>query len=358
VQTIIFENTNFKTDKMFKGLDGPSAAMKEATLQMSQLGFAAVKPEDSDLKLDFAFEPTDMQQHHVEDKGLGRPIPAAADDLNQKIASVKKVWETESMSPGPDGSGGVAQPGFGSQGFVVTAEDKSFSEVTLGEDPASVPHAYDKSDLGAPAVAKVRPQQQPQHQQQQPHIHQQHLPYQQQLEAGRNAAYSRLLGSASGLTTLHSPPSILSQPPSLYQAFQMDPSRGVASPIYSAYPAMNAPSVLSAADLFGPPPSSSQYRMPTTNATGQFAGGQSQASQVMLSQSLMSSGGMKPPNQIGPIGSKAGNAFQQGGLGSLPSSGASPMLISYDSTVNPINYLQRPGQTAFYQTLASNQVRN
>jgi hypothetical protein len=38
--------------------------------------------------------------------------------------------------------------------------------------------------------------------------------------------------------------------------------------------------------------------MPTTNAAGQYPGGQSTASQVLLSQSLMSSGGMKAANQV------------------------------------------------------------
>jgi hypothetical protein len=49
--------------------------------------------------------------------------------------------------------------------------------------------------------------------------------------------------------------------------------------------------------------------------------------------------------------------FFQSGLGALANSGASPLLIPYDGSVNPINYIQRSaaGQTAFYQTL-SNQV--
>ena len=376
VQSIIFENTNFKSDKMFKNIDGTtptaSSTAQTAALQMSQLGFHPVKTEDSDLKLDFTFEPSDMQPHHADEKPLNRThpgaasIPAAADDLNLKIASVKKVWENESsMSPGPDGGPNVNQAGFASQGFVVP-DEKTFPDVALSsEDPTSTAHVYDKSDLSAANVAKVRPQQQQQqtqHQQQQQHLHHQHL-LQQQIESSRSVAYNRLLGSAGGLPTLHSPPSILNQPPSMYQAFQMDPSRAVPNPIYSTYHGLNAQSVLSAADLFGPPPTNNQFRMPTTNAAGQFSGGQSTASQVLLSQSLMSSGGMKPANQIGPIGTKAGNAYQQGGLGGLATSGTSPLLIPYDGGVNPMNYMpgamQRsaPGQTAFYQALATNQVQ-
>ena len=314
------------------------------------LGFGgSVKAEDSDLKLDFNFEPVDVQaSHHDNDKPMTRQhpgatsIPATADDLNLKIASVKKVWETESNS-GPEGSGPVPQPGFGSQGFVV-ADEKPFgvsnSEVGgLGEDPnSSGGHnsvsPYDKSDLTGTNVAKVRPQlQQPQQQQQQQqqtqqqqqqqhlinaHLQQQH--HQQQIDAGRNAAYNRLMGSG-GLPTLHSPPSLLSQPPSLYQAFQMDPSRGMTNPIYPTYHGMGAQSVVglsgNAADLFGPPPpTNNQFRMQANNSAqygGHNPGGQSTANQVLLSQSLMSSGGMKPTNQIGPIGTKAGTAaaYQQ-----------------------------------------------
>ena len=144
VQTIIFENTNFKSDKMFKNIDGTtptaSSTAQTAALQMSQLGFHPVKTEDSDLKLDFTFEPSDMQPHHADEKPLNRThpgaasIPAAADDLNLKIASVKKVWENESsMSPGPDGGPNVNQAGFASQGFVVP-DEKTFPDVALSSE--------------------------------------------------------------------------------------------------------------------------------------------------------------------------------------------------------------------------------
>merc|ERR1712008_97983 len=57
---------------------------------------------------------------------------------------------------------------------------------------------------------------------------------------------------------------------------------------------------------------------------------------------------------IGPIGTKG--AFQQGGLGSLPGSGTSPLLIPYDGGY--VQNIQRSaaaaaGQTAFYQALAA-----
>jgi len=67
---------------------------------------------------------------------------------------------------------------------------------------------------------------------------------------------------------------------------------------------------------------------------------------------------MKQPSvasaAIGPIGTKG--AFQQGGLGSLPGSGTSPLLIPYDGGY--VQNIQRSaaaaaGQTAFYQALAA-----
>jgi hypothetical protein len=46
VKTIIFENTNFKSEKMFKGIETPAqtsaAATTGASLQMPQLGFHPV----------------------------------------------------------------------------------------------------------------------------------------------------------------------------------------------------------------------------------------------------------------------------------------------------------------------------
>merc|ERR1719150_696644 len=55
---------------------------------------------------------------------------------------------------------------------------------------------------------------------------------------------------------------------------------------------------------------------------------------------------------IGPIGTKG--AYQQGGLGSLPGSGTSPLLIPYDGGyVQNIQRSAAAGQTAFYQALAA-----
>lgn len=118
------------------------------------------------------------------------------------------------------------------------------------------------------------------------------------------------------------------------------------------------------------PPSSSSgtnsvdiFGSSSSNQFGrQFAGppppGSTQPSSAMSSglnvQSGLMSSGMKASSGIGPIGTKG--AFQQGGLGSLPGSGTSPLLIPYDGGF--VQNIQRSaaaavGQTAFYQALAA-----
>ena len=255
---------------------------------------------------------------------------------------------------------------------------------------------YEKGESGG-NVAKVRPQQQapsiPHHQghpqqhqtsqannsihavqqqqqQQQQHAQQGGQPQEQQYDQrGRgqgNMAYNRL-----GLSTLPSPPSFPNQPPSLYQAFQLD-GRGVTNPLYPAYPAgLGGQSVLlqssagTAGDIFSaasnPQAAANQFRL----QSGQFGPGapnpqQSSGNTVLLSQqSLMTSALKQQPNQIGPIGTKGNGAgqFTQNSLGTLPAS-----ALMYDNSGNPINYLpnalhQRSaaasGQTAFYQALAA-----
>ena len=478
VQTIIFENTNFKGKRpinssatgtaatvgnvpssgtnvgneklMFKLAAGTAGSDHHSK---SGLGYGSshntAAKVDDDIKLDFTFETADMSSHTGEDKGnpntsskpnVGRPAsssaaaaaaaaaaavvtaqPATADDLNMKIASVKKVWETlPSMSPPAAPSGDQAAIGGPFSSAPSTANDDQ------GFDTAAVATTrYDKEGNSSSSnMAKVRPQQQPsqqvhqqppsQHHLQSPpsqtqgvvpsqshqssaQVHQLHSHHQasnqlhqathqgllQQASAlddrlmGRsnnaNLTYNRLLGTG-GLPNLQSPPSILGQQPSLYQAFQIDPNRAVTNQLYpypptagmggqslilppgsgSSLSAANTGTAPSAGDIFGST-SSNQF-------SRQFAGpppGSNQVSSamnnVLMSQSSLMSSAMKPSVAsagIGPIGTKG--AYQQGGLGSLPGSGTSPLLIPYDGGyVQNIQRSAAAGQTAFYQALAA-----
>jgi len=175
------------------------------------------------------------------------------------------------------------------------------------------------------------------------------------------------------LPNLQSPPSILGQQPSLYQAFQIDPNRGVTNQLYP-YP----PTGMGGQSLMMPPSGSSLSAGNSGSTTGdifgsnstsqfgrQFAApppGSTQSSSVMssvlMSQPSLMTSTMKQPSvasaAIGPIGTKG--AFQQGGLGSLPGSGTSPLLMPYDGGY--VQNIQRSaaaaaGQTAFYQALAA-----
>ena len=437
VQTIIFENTNFKGSRPLGNTvsagDNEKIMFKlgQDSKGLTVGGFNQTAKGEDDLKLDFTFETADIPGSGEGKDGQGsvttvsahRPVssssvptavvpassqPATADDLNMKIASVKKVWETlPSMSPVPGGGVGVVAEQSSAIGGPFSAnEDKGFDAPNNG---------YDKD---ASASAKLRPQQQvtnqvqshhgaptqATHGQQQvqnqpiPHSvhsqlqqpsssqlhHQSLLQQQQQQQAslddrvlGRgnsaNMAYNRLLGTGA-LPNLQSPPSILGQQPSLYQAFQIDPNRAVTNQLYP-YAATGiggqslilppSGSSLSAgsnttntADLFGPSTSSQfsrQFAAPPPTGT--------QTSTVMntglMSQSSLMTSSMKQSAAsagIGPIGTKAGqlgghNAYQQGGIGSLPASATSPLIIPYDGSFVP-----RSGQTAFYQALASQQT--
>jgi hypothetical protein len=188
-----------------------------------------------------------------------------------------------------------------------------------------------------------------------------------------NMAYNRLLGT-SGL------PNLLSQQPSLYQAFQIDPNRGVANQLYPYATGMGGQSLLmppsgssmsgagnsgtNAADMFGPTSNSQfnrQFAAPPPPGSTQPSSG---INTVLMSQSSLMSSAIKQSAAsagIGPIGTKGGqmtgpSAYQQGGLGSLPGSGTSPLLIQYDGYVQNAA-MQRSaaaaGQTAFYQALAA-----
>ena len=494
VQTIIFENTNLKgaasassgggrsavssglvggvgtaamgtrTDKLFKNefkVDGGTGG-----LQMP-IGFASTKPEDSaDLKLDFSFGEPDIGVTGVgvvEDKleggagGIkslsGHP---STEDLNLKIASVKKVWETRppgsscmppiSESAVANNAHSTARGGSGGFGQRYQADDAGGGGTNSGASVSARDHGtgaggggggggalYDKHD--GSNVAKVRPQQQQQQQQQLAASRAVAADFERQRgvaaaaiaaaaanyannnrnpasvgsgasnTANANASAAAAAGSLSA--ALPSPPSMLaSQPPSLYQAFQID-GRSVTNQLYPAYAAAGvglggqsmllqsaaASAAAGAHDLFGQSAAASnQFRLQAAAAAAQFAAAANQpppgpqhssGNTVLISQpgggSMMNSSMKQVQSpQIGPIGTKGGAGLGQGasGLGTLPpgpppavTAGSSPgqLLIPYDT--NPMSYmasaLQGPpagrgghvgsqsGQTAFYHTLAA-----
>ncbi len=349
VHTIIFENTNFKggrkqagSDKLYKN------DFKTDALQLP-LGFAA-KPEDAaaDLKLDFNFE-ADVTEDKIDSS---KPAAAAAalhpstEDLNQKIASVKKVWETSNAEAGGTGATSGFQPRFTEEGEQ---------------------NMYEKHD--GSNVAKVRPQQQAPPQSQQPSQQQQQAQQHQQAhrndydrsgnaiaQAGRPMSYP---GQRGSLSALQSPPSLLaSQPPSLYQAFQLDGR----NQIYPAYAqSMLLQSSAATGDIFaaaaagGP---NSQFRLQAAAAAAAQFGPPPPPppqSATLLSQQS---------KQIGPIGTKSNNQFGSaaaGGAGAAAAAGGlgnSQLIIPYDYMGNAAAALHsRPvtqsGQTAFYHSLAA-----
>ena len=224
VQTIIFENTNLKggrgnalgisnamtsgstsvNDKLvFKSsvhsATGGVGDLQPDPIQMPPIGgFGATKNEDSDLKLDFTFEP-DVDVDKVVDNKPGNIVGTAnaprsasnqhpTEDLSAKIANVKKVWEMPSMSPVPHSDSGTSTT-F-NQGFATSAlgnnDEKGYrqpgtsNDVNLEAENAihgvsstgngnvgSSGNGYnnltEKTEGMTPNVAKVRPQVQNQH---------------------------------------------------------------------------------------------------------------------------------------------------------------------------------------------------
>lgn len=220
VQTIIFENTNLKggrgnamgishamtsgttsvNDKLvFKSVHSSSGGvgdLKPDPIQMPPIGgFGSTKNEDSDLKLDFTFEPDVDVDKGVENKpgsivGTGNAPRSTThqhptEDLSAKIANVKKVWEMPSMSPVPHSDSGTNNTTF-NQGFATSAlgnnDEKGYrqpgssSDVNLEGENAihgvsssgpgnagSSANAYsnmsEKTEGISTNVAKVRPQQ-------------------------------------------------------------------------------------------------------------------------------------------------------------------------------------------------------
>lgn len=348
VETIIFENTNYKTAPPAEALKQkyqPSAAtvkpqteeivpeVETRTLSFNgdarqpaprsiqeliaengrpnndaenslamQISFEAnQKTEDSsDMKLDFAFD-SDLGQL-TEDKSaktLGLPrsghsmggsntISPLAADLNLKIASVKKVWEMPAVAE--------------------TGEELQFS-------------AFEESatETGAPPnVCKVKPTQQLQSP---PPQHYNHVGYQ-----------------GYGGLSVPSPPAVMfnsSQP--LLGSSQQLPQQGG---LYGAFLEQNRgqfggfpPSPYGAGSAapynYQPPPDMfqslpNQYRMAAAagggaafGQTGQLANNPSTVLISSSSNSLMSATGKPTSQQIGAIGSKGGGVGAVGGVGGV-----------------------------------------
>ncbi|CAB4055127.1 unnamed protein product [Lepeophtheirus salmonis] len=349
VQTIIFENTNYKGAGGAGGGGGDPKDPSSSPLQLP-IGFPKGGEDSADLKLDFTFEPPHpppsemgrgsnevehsktveiapkgnivqkahhqvphhhhhphMQQHHPQHgRGVAPNLSGGgsnnhiggghpAEDLNMKIASVKKVW----------GNGGFATPDDGSGSGGNDPSGGNTPEID-----SSIPHL----------AAKVRPQPPPPpHQQQHPH-------HQQQTQQAA-AAFNRLM------PTLNSP----SIQPTLYQPFQLSDGRNQLYSAYAAAPSLGVPSVHmpgSATDMFG----GNQFRSGapyTPNSGGNVLLSPHQNSGLIKTQS----------NQIGPIGTKAAPGTS--------------LLIPYEAPHASINYMQRSaggtGSPAFYTALSNPQ---
>ena len=367
----------------------------------------------------------------INDQQLPAKSSHTAEELNMKIASVKKVWDTHSIEDqhqnGSGGAGFSGASGFQNEGGSQDCLPKSVEQFSKVDDVTS--GVSTKSRLAAEGVGvSSYPPQHPAPQQSISHMqsHQTgssadfdhrsnqrsmvamaaaaaaasaavsgnsvnntvsvHQGVQQSAVSGNSAAsmaFSRL-----GLSALPSPPSILGnqaaaaaaaavaaaaqQPQSIYQtAFQLDgrsaaAAAAVTNQLYPAYAAAAGMGGLAATanDIFSAAAAGgNQFRL----APQQF---QQQGHQQPLVSSqptsMMTSALKQQHSQIGPIGTKGsqgGGHFQpqqqqpqppsglgsgggatgggsgvgggggrgQGGLGGLPVTASSPLLIQYDA---------------------------
>lgn len=377
MQTIIYENSNMKGVRSDKTPTDPN---KAGPIQLP-LSFGK-REESDDLKLDFTFGGDDLSGErnnvpgNVKPMSIPRSLPHLAnnqalpaspstDDLSAKLANTKKLWDAPGMPVVPENpaaSGATSWndtssfPSDGSSAFV-----DGFQDTTAQPGEVQLP-GYDKVEaVNTSNVAKVKPQQQ------------QQLP----LDGdGRGGGSAMQYSNRMSVPAIPSPPTQLASqlaglPQAQPWAFLPDATR--TSPMYNPYASHLNQSILMGthgmnSDLFGS--SQGGFRVPN-----QFQGSQQNPSSVLISQaqqaSLMSSGVNKTSNQIGPIGTKAGqggngNQFLHSGMGNIPTANSSIYL--YDNSGQPMNYVnpntaaaaglqQRnaPNQTAFYQQLAAAQ---
>ncbi|XP_066254537.1 protein PRRC2C isoform X1 [Euwallacea similis] len=177
VNTIIFENTNFKSAPGARGVGRGASNEKPRKLDETVDNSVFAKPinellqksseagepiqmfkEETDMKLDFFG--ADLT-HLTEDKStktlcMAKSITTVnsticnADSLNMKIASVKKVWET-SEQENEDGSGGIS---FGTPLDTAFKGSDAQEEHHEGFSPSGGPTASSTN------VCKVKPTQQ------------------------------------------------------------------------------------------------------------------------------------------------------------------------------------------------------
>ncbi|XP_059094611.1 uncharacterized transmembrane protein DDB_G0289901-like [Tigriopus californicus] len=343
VETIIFENTNLRTNKGFVSSGGqqqqqqcsnpdrpstmkgqgkidPSTDNSNPNLAVSHpMGFSgrANKHEDvnTDLKFDFTTFDTEIPHQNASRDESGTGVLSgkahiqssnknsssihhpSAEDLNMKIASVKKVWDSNSLSAHesrtePAKSSHFAfQDNSGPPPNQPSKAQSSSGNILENGDHSDIGdhHGGRKGEAGMNNGGKARHQDQ--HQSQQQRHHQQPPPNPHHQNPSGNAnnmsnnnnhmsgnlavasvassqgvglpsnsipsstsggvlagndfdrraplAYNRLVNSSTGgISAFHSPPSLLAgQPHSLYQAFQLD-SRNVANQLYPTYAGM------------------------------------------------------------------------------------------------------------------------
>lgn len=374
MQTIIYENSNMKGGRSDKTPTDPN---KAGPIQLPSC--FGKREESDDLKLDFTFGGDDLSGErsnipgNVKPMSIPRSLPHLAtnqvlpaspstDDLSAKLANTKKLWDAPGMPVVPENSAASGAtswndtssfPSDASSAFV-----DGFQDNTAQPGEVQLP-GYDKVEaVNTSNVAKVKPQQQ------------QQLPLDGDGRGGNSAMqYSNRMS----VPAIPSPPTQLASqlaglPQAQPWAFLPDATR--TSPMYNPYASHLNQSILMpgghgmSSDLFGS--SQGGFRVPN-----QFQGSQQNPSSVLISQANLMSSGVKTSNQIGPIGTKAGQGgngsqFLHSGMGNIPTANSSIYL--YDNSGQPMNYVnpntaaaaglqQRnaPNQTAFYQQLAAAQ---
>jgi len=349
-QTMVFENTALKGGKVDKSQMDKSGI---------QLPVGLGKPEDNMdvVKLDFGFGGDDLSgqgkppmsiprsMSHLS-SAQGLPASPSTDDLSAKLANTKKLWDSPGMPAVPENPATVASWNDGST-FNENSGFEGFQDP--GSQNVENNGGYDKNDGGKNSghIPNMK----------HPHHHQLHMD--QDNRQNNPMQFSRNMPGA-----IPSPPTQMNQMGAMQPqpwGFPMDRTSTIYNP-YGASQLLMQGTHSIGTDLFTGSNGAGGYRL---QGGGHYPGSvQSTTNNVLISQANLINSGVKHSNQIGPIGTKAGNGanaspYLQSGLGALPNT-----FIQYEpSSFNYVNPnaagLQRgnapPTQTAFYQTLASRQ---